>query len=88
MEANNYKNIESQKRRDDSHDSFMIKAVLWFIALCVVGFIACVILGMLKVAIQAVVIIAVVLMFIALLGWVAYEKIKARIRERHKNDSD
>ena len=70
-----------------SRDSFMIKAVAWFIALCVVGFVACVILGMLKVAIQAMVIVAAILMFIALLGWVGYEKIKNRIELRRDDNS-
>lgn len=61
-----------------SHDEFMLKMVGWFILLCIVGFIACVILGTLKVAIQAIVIIAAILMFLALLGWVAYEKMRSR----------
>lgn len=70
-----------------SRDSFMIKTVAWFIVLCVVGCVVCVILGMLKVAIQAMVIVAAILMFIALLGWVGYEKIKNRIDSRRDDDS-
>lgn len=72
---NNDISREARKARD-SHNDFMIKAVLWFIALCIIGFVACVILGMLKIAIQAMVITAAILMFIVLLGWVAYEKLK------------
>lgn len=72
--------------RGDSwdRDKFMIKLVLGFIVLCIVGFIACVILGTLRIAIQAMVIVAAVLMFIALLCWVAFEKIKRRIENRDK----
>lgn len=65
--------------RRPSHDQVMIKAVVWFIALCVIGCLACVILSVLKIAIQAMVIAAAILMFIALLGWVAYEKVRNRI---------
>ena len=75
------------KMRADEHDGFMLKAIGWFILICIVGFVACVILGMLKVAIQAVVIVAAVLMFIALLGWVGYEKVKNRIGDRHKDST-
>lgn len=85
MEENDYKGTDGRRERDGKHDSFMIKAVLWFIALCVVGCVVCIILGALRVAIQAVVIVAAVLMFIALLGWVGYEKIRNRI-ERRDND--
>lgn len=74
---NNDRNSTSQNNRK-SHDSFMIRMVVWFIALCIAGFVACVILGMLKMAIQTIVIIAAILMFFALLGWVAYEKIRNR----------
>lgn len=70
-----------------THDEFMIKLVVWFIALCVIGFIACVILGTLKIAIQAMVIVAAILMFIALLGWVAYEKIRNRIERDRENEN-
>ena len=72
--------------RDPDRDSAMLKLVGWFIVLCVVGVIACVILGTLKVAIQAVIIVAAVLMFIALLGWVGYEKIRNRIDENKPHD--
>jgi len=48
-------------------------------------FAAGIIPGALKVAIQAVVIAAAVLMFVALIGWVGYEKIRNRIGRR---DSD
>ncbi len=85
MEGNDYKRIDGRKQSDGKPDSFMIKAVLWFIALCVVGCVVCIILGALKVAIQAVVIAAAVLMFVALIGWVGYEKIRNRIGRR---DSD
>lgn len=86
MEENDYKETDGRRQNDAKRDSFMIKAVLWFIALCAVGCVVCVILGALRVAIQAVVIVAAVLMFVALLGWVGYEKIRNRI-ERRDNDS-
>lgn len=88
MEENDYKDMKVGKREEGRNDSFMIKAVLWFIALCVAGCVVCVILGALKVAIQAVVIVAAVLMFIALLGWVGYEKIKARMTDRDSGPTD
>lgn len=65
-------------RKGGSYDNFMLKCIGWFILLCVVGFVACVILGLLKVAISTVVIIAAILLFIGLLGWVGYSKIKKR----------
>lgn len=77
---------ETKREHDDRHDSFMIKAVLWFIALCVVGCVVCVILSMLKVAIQAMVIAAAILMFVALLGWVGYERARNRILARRDAD--
>lgn len=77
---------ETKREHDDRHDSIMIKAVLWFIALCVVGCVVCVILSTLKVAIQAMVIAAAVLMFIALLGWVCYERTRNRILARRIAD--
>lgn len=76
-------NVYTEKRDGNrDRDAFMIKAVAWFILLCVVGCVVCVILGMLKIAVQAMLIIAAVFMFIALLGWVGYEKIKNRIDSR------
>ena len=83
--------MDNKLRTNNSdHDAFMIKAIGWFIVLCVVGCVACIILGTLKVAIQAMVVAAAVLMFIALLGWVAYEKTRNRIegyKQRHDSDS-
>ena len=74
--------FDTDKRTDrGSYDSFMLKCIMWFILLCAVGFVVCVILGMLKIAVQAIVIVAAILLFIGLLGWVGYEKIKNRIRQ-------
>lgn len=69
---------EDVDRNLNDHDRFMIKCVGWFIVICAVGFVACVILGFLKIAVQAVITVAAILMFIALLGWVGIEKIKNR----------
>jgi len=69
-----------------SRGSVKIRLVFWFIVLCVAGFVVCVILGMLKMAIQAMVIVAAILMFIALLGWVGYEKIRNRNNPRRDHN--
>lgn len=75
-------NFDRDKDRDHgSYDAFMLKCIMWFILLCAVGFVVCVILGMLKIAVQAIVIVAAILLFIGLLGWVGYEKVKKRIRQ-------
>lgn len=74
--GDNYSDREG--RRGGSYDSFMLKCIGWFILLCIAGFVVCVILGLLKVAVSAVVIIAAILLFIGLLGWVGYSKIKKR----------
>lgn len=68
-------------------DKTLIKLVLWFIALCITGFVVCVILGMLKIAIQAIVIVAAILMFLILLGWIGYGRIRERIRKRESGDT-
>lgn len=59
-------------------DETLLKLVGWFILLCVVGSVVCVILGVIKAAIQALVIVAAVLLFIALGCSVIYWRIKAR----------
>lgn len=79
MGTDNY-NMDKKENRG-SFDSFMLKCILWFILLCAVGFVVCVILGMLRIAVQAIVIVAAILLFIGLLGWVGYEKVKNRSRQ-------
>lgn len=76
----------AQSSRHD-HDVWLIKLILWFIGLCIVGFVVCVILGMLRVAVQAIVIVAAVLMFFILIGIIIRERIRDRIRRNERGES-
>lgn len=82
--------LQELKKKNDKR-SLLVKVLMWFIALSVVGCVVCIILGMLKVAIEAMVITAAILMFVALLCIVGYNRVRQKIledklaREERKN---
>lgn len=85
------RNMEDNNLTGDSgryeRDKFLVKLVVWFIVICAVGFVASVILGLLKIAIPAMVIIAVILMLTVLSCMMVYYKIRLRIR-RHDDGGE
>lgn len=77
--------MENKYSGRGAHGHFLLKLIMWFIVLMAVGTIACIVLGTLRIAVQAVVITGAVLMFIILIGIIAWNSIRNRIR-RDEND--
>lgn len=68
-------NTSLQVRKDEAKmkiSTLGVKALLWFIALMVIGTIICIVLSVLKVAIQAIITVAAVLAVIVVIGVAVY----------------
>lgn len=62
-----------------------VKALLWFLALMIIGTIVCVILSVMKVAIQAIMTVATVLAVLVVVGVAAYYAIRYKYHaDRYK----
>ena len=69
-------------------DSFGMKFLIVLVGLMAAGIVVCVILAILKVAIQAMVIVAAILFFLALCGVIVYNYAKDKIYEsRHRDEA-
>lgn len=71
--------VEESKAQLDLH-KFWVKALLWLIAISIVGCILCVILAVARVAVEVVVIVAGVLLVVGLIGVVGYNAVKYKVR--------
>ena len=76
--------VEIQKRRADAH-AIWLKIVLWTLTVAICGAILCLVLGAVRWALEAFLIVAGVLVIIALIGMLIYEKMKYRIKEDQYN---
>lgn len=76
--------VDARKKRADS-DTRLLKLALWVIGIAVAGVIICVVLAAVRWALEACLIVGGILVIIALIAMVAYNRVKYRIKENQYN---